>query len=153
MYEMYIAPSIAVQVISCRFASMGFALVFKAVLFQSVWAGIGGAINCCVYTGVLALTESDLLAVMAAAAIVAAFAYVMSQMHRAPATIFLTTSIMPVIPGATLFYLMHGMVQADYIMAKQQALLLGQTCLAIAFGFLIIEIATRYLPSGIAIQK
>ena len=41
--------------------------------------------------------------------------------------------------------MMHGMVQGDYVMAKQQTLLLGQTCMAIAFGFLIVEIAMRYV--------
>ena len=75
----------------------------------------------------------------------AAYAYAMSRIHRAPATIFLTTSIMPVIPGATLFYMMHGIVQSDYVMAREQTILLGQTCMAIAFGFLIVEIATRYV--------
>ena len=68
----------------------------------------------------------------------------MSRVHRAPATIFLTTSIMPVIPGATLFYMMHGFVQSDYGMASQQTILLAQTCLAVAFGFLVIEIIIRY---------
>ena len=144
-YEMYIAPSIAVQLISCGVASMGFALVFKAALCQSFWAGVGGLINCGCYLVVLHFYGNNLAAVMAGATFVAAYAYVMSRIHKAPATIFLTTSIMPVIPGATLFYMMHGMVQADYGMAKQQALLLGQTCMVIAFGFLIVEIATRYL--------
>ena len=51
---------------------------------------------------------------------------------------------MPVIPGATLFYMMHGFVQADYALASQQTMALVQTCLAIVFGFLIVEIATRY---------
>ena len=75
----------------------------------------------------------------------AAYADVMSRVHRAPATIFLTTSIMPVIPGATVFYLMHGLVQEDYRLASQQTIALAQTCLAIAFGFLVVEIATRYV--------
>ncbi len=82
---------------------------------------------------------------MAGAAFVAAYAYRMSRIHRAPATIFLTTSIMPVIPGATLFYLMHGLVQSDYALASGQTILLAQTCLAVAFGFLIVEIAMRYV--------
>ncbi|MGN1165412.1 MAG: threonine/serine exporter ThrE family protein [Lachnospiraceae bacterium] len=145
MYEMYIAPSIAVQLISCGVASMGFALVFKAALGQSVCAGIGGFINCAFYLVVLHFCGNNLAAVMAGATSVAAFAYVMSRIHRAPATIFLTTSIMPVIPGATLFYMMHGLVQADYGLAKQQTLLLLQTCMAIAFGFLIVEIVTHYV--------
>lgn len=145
IYEMYIAPSIAVQLISCGVASMGFALLFKAAVLQSFCAGIGGLINCGCYLLVLHFHGNNFAAVMAGATFVAAYAYVMSRVHRAPATIFLTTSIMPVIPGATLFYMMHGFVQADYILAKQQTILLGQTCLAIAFGFLLVEIATRYV--------
>lgn len=143
MYEMYIAPSIAVQLISCGVASMGFALVFKAEIWQSFWAGIGGLMNCGLYLVVINFWGNQLAAVMAGATFVAAFSYVMSRIHKAPATIFLTTSIMPVIPGATFFYMMHGMVQADYALAKQQMLLLGQTCMAIAFGFLLIEIITK----------
>lgn len=145
MYEMYIAPSIAVQLISCGVASMGFALVFKAAVKQSFYAGLGGAVNCACYLLVQHCQGSDFAAVIAGSAFVAAYAYLMSRVHRAPATIFLTTSIMPVIPGATLFYLMHGLVQADYALASQQTILLAQTCMAIAFGFLIIEIVTRYI--------
>lgn len=144
MYEMYIAPSIAVQLISCGIASMGFALLFQAAVKQSVSAGIGGTVNCACYLLVQELSGNNFAAVMAAATFVAAYAYIMSRVHRAPATIFLTTSIMPVIPGATLFYMMHGFVQADYALASQQTMALVQTCLAIAFGFLIVEIATRY---------
>lgn len=145
MYEMYIAPNIAVQLISCGVASMGFALVFKAAVRQSVYAGAGGLITCACYLLVQYLCGNDFAAVMAGAAFVAAYAYFMSRIHRAPATIFLTTSIMPLIPGATLFYLMHGLVQADYTAASGQTILLAQTCLAIAFGFLIVEIAMRYV--------
>ena len=142
---MYIAPSIAVQLISCGVASMGFALVFKAAVRQSFYAGIGGLINCACYLIVQYFCSNDFAAVMAGAAFVAAYAYFMSRIHRAPATIFLTTSIMPLIPGATLFYLMHGLVQADYQAASGQTILLAQTCLAVAFGFLIVEIAMRYV--------
>ena len=144
MYEMYIAPSILVQLVSCGVASMGFALVFKAAVLQSVYAGVGGAINCACYVLVLDIWGNDFAAVMAGAAVVASYAFLMSRVHRAPATIFLTTSIMPVIPGATLFYMMHGFVQADYGLASQQTIQLAKTCLAIAFGFLLVEIVTRY---------
>lgn len=145
IYEMYIAPSIAVQLISCGIASAGFALLFKAALKQSIYAGIGGLLNWACYLLALTFTGSTFIAVIAAATFVAAYAYVMSRIHRAPGTIFLTTAIMPVIPGATLFYMMHGFVQADYTLAAEQSILLLQTCLAIAFGFLLVEIATRYV--------
>lgn len=145
MYEMYIAPSIIVQLVTCGVASMGFALMFKASVLHSVYAGIGGLFNCGCFLLVQHFHGNNFTAVMAGAAFVAAYAYAMSRFHRAPSTIFLTTAIMPVIPGATLFYMMHGVVQADYVLAKQQTILLGQTCIAIAFGFLLVEIATRYV--------
>lgn len=145
MYEMYIAPGIAVQLISCGFASMGFALLFKASVGQSFSAGIGGMINCGVYLLVQHFGGNNFMAVMAGATFVAAYSYVMSRVHRAPSTIFLTTAIMPVIPGATLFYMMHGFVQADYGLARQQTISLAQTCLAICFGFLVVEVVMRYI--------
>ncbi|MCI8561004.1 MAG: threonine/serine exporter family protein [Dorea sp.] len=148
MYEMYIAPSIMVQLLSCGVASMGFALLFQAAVRQSFFAGIGGMVNCACYLLVQNLNGNNFAAVMAGAAFVAGYAYIMSRVHRAPATIFLTTSIMPVIPGATLFYMMHGFVQADYGLAMEQTIALAQTCLAIAFGFLIVEIVTRQV-SGV----
>ncbi len=44
-----------------------------------------------------------------------------------------------------MFYMMHGFVQADYELASQQAIQLAKTCLAVAFGFLLVEIVTRYV--------
>lgn len=148
MYEMYIAPSILVQLISCGLASLGFALLFKTSVKQSIYAGIGGLINCGCYLIVLELYNSYFMAVFAGAAFVAGYAFVMSRIHRSPTTIFLTTSIMPVIPGATLFYMMHGFVQKDFALASHQAFVLMQTCIAIAFGFLLVDIVTRYVKWG-----
>ena len=108
-------------------------------------AGIGGLLNCACYTAALAFSGNSFVAVLAGAVFVAAYSYVMSRVHRAPATIFLTTSVMPIIPGATLFYMMHGFVQADYAQAAQQAITLVETGLAIAFGFMIVGIVTRYV--------
>ena len=147
MYEMYIAPSLTVQLLSCGIASMGFALFFKAELKQSISAGVGGFFNWACYAAVAELSGSSFAASLAGAVFVAGYSYVMSRVHRAPATIFLTTSIMPIIPGATLFYMMHGFVQADYIQAMEQTILLFQTALAIAFGFMIVGIITRYIRS------
>lgn len=145
MYEMYIAPNVAVQLVSCGIASMGFAWLFKAATKQSVYAGIGGVLTCGTYLIVEWLHGSMFFCAVGSAAVVAAYAFIMSRYHRAPATIFLTTSIMPVVPGASLFYMMYGFEQGDYVLANQQAISLATTCLAIAFGFLLVDIASKYV--------
>ena len=145
MYEMCLTPSVPVQLISCGIASMGFAWLFKAADKQAFYVGIGGSMTWGAYLIAQYFHGDTFICTIVAAAVVAAYAFIMSRYHRAPATIFLTTSIMPVVPGASLFYMMYGFEQGDYVMANQQAITLATTCLAIAFGFLLVDIASQYV--------
>ena len=145
MYEMCLTPSVPAQLISCGIASMGFAWLFKAADKQAFYVGIGGSMTWGAYLIAQYLHGDTFICTIVAAAVVAAYAFIMSRYHRAPATIFLTTSILPVVPGANLFYMMYGIEQRDYAMANQQAIMLATTCLAIAFGFLLVDIASQYV--------
>ena len=77
-------------------------------------------VNCGCYLLVQNLNGNNFAAVMAGAAFVAAYAYIMSRVHRAPATIFLTTSIMPVIPGGD-FVLYDAWICAGGLWSGQRA--------------------------------
>ena len=145
MYEMCLTPSVLAQLISCGIASMGFAWLFKAADKQAFYVGIGGSMTWGAYLIAQYLHGDTFICTIVAATVVAAYAFIMSRYHRAPATIFLTTSILPVVPGANLFYMMYGIEQRDYAMANQQAITLATTCLAIAFGFLLVDIASQYV--------
>ncbi|MCI8639376.1 MAG: threonine/serine exporter family protein [Coprococcus sp.] len=145
MDAQYVSPSALIQIIGCGVGSLGFALMFKASVRHSLVAGLGALLNYGSYLVVLHFQGSNFLAVLVSAALVAVFAYIMSRIYKAPSTIFLTTAILPMVPGSALFYMMYGLTQADYGMAKEQVVLIGEICLAIAFGFLVVEIATRYL--------
>lgn len=67
----------------------------------------------------------------------------MSRINKAPSTIFLTASVFPLIPGPNLYYMMYGCVSRDYNMAVDETIILLVTCLAIAFGFNIVDIVSR----------
>ena len=73
----------------------------------------------------------------------AAYAFIMSRINKAPATIFLTASAFPLIPGPNLYYMMYGWVSADQAMARSETGILLETCLAIALGFLIVDVVSR----------
>ena len=75
----------------------------------------------------------------------AAYAFVMSRVNKAPATIFLTASAFPLIPGPNLYYMMYGWVSGDSAMAGNETWVLLETCLAIALGFLIVDVVSRYV--------
>lgn len=45
--------------------------------------------------------------------------------------------------GARLYYLMYGVVSRNFSMAAEHARVLLETCLGIAFGFIIVDVISR----------
>ena len=46
-------------------------------------------------------------------------------------------------PGARVYYLMYGVVSRNFSLAAEHALVLLETCLGIAFGFIIVDVISR----------
>ena len=108
-----------------------------------IYSGIGAFFTWAIYLVVYEVWPSNFGATMAGAIFVAAYAFIMSRVNKAPATIFLTASAFPLIPGPNLYYMMYGWVSADSAMAGREMDLLLETCLAIALGFLIVDVVSR----------
>lgn len=132
-----------IQLISCTIACVGFALWFKIKGVQVLYSGVGAFFTWLIYMIVFAVWPSNFGATMAGAVFVAAYAFIMSRINKAPATIFLTASAFPLIPGPNLYYMMYGWVSADQAMARSETGILLETCLAIALGFLIVDVVSR----------
>lgn len=135
--------SIPVQLVSCTIACIGFALWFKIRGWQVVYSGIGAFFTWAIYIAVFALRPSNFLATLVASVFVAFYAFVMSRVNKAPSTIFLTASVFPLIPGPNLYYMMYGCVTKDINLAFGEMIVLFATCLAIAFGFIVVDVASR----------
>ena len=112
-----------------------------------MYSGIGAFITWGIYVVVFEITPSNFLATLIAAIFVAFYAFVMSRVNKAPSTIFLTASVFPLIPGPNLFYMMYGFASKDPAMAINETIVLVVTCLAIAFGFNIVDILTRSIAN------
>ncbi|MDD5823538.1 MAG: threonine/serine exporter family protein [Firmicutes bacterium] len=141
-----LADGLAVQLASCTTACVGFALWFNIKGKQVVWAGVGAFFTWYIY----AIAEyqfhlGNFVATLLGAAFVATFALVMARVCKAPSTIFLTASSFPLIPGPNLYYVLYGFVSKDYALVGSETYLLFETCIAIAVGFLIVDIIVRNL--------
>jgi uncharacterized membrane protein YjjP (DUF1212 family) len=138
-----IAHNIWIQLISCTIACVGFALWFK-IRGRQVWfSGIGAFVTWAIYAFVYWLLPDNFVATLAGACFVSLYAFVMSRVNKAPSTIFLTATVFPLIPGPNLYYMMYGFVTSDKEMIWEEAVVLFETCLAIAFGFLLVDFICR----------
>ena len=135
--------NIPIQLISCTVACIGFAFWFKIRGRQVLYSGIGAFFTWGIYILVYDLRPSNFLATLVAAVFVAFYAFFMSRINKAPSTIFLTASVFPLIPGPNLYYMMYGCVSKDIELAFGEMMVLFATCLAIAFGFIIVDVASR----------
>lgn len=140
--------SIPIQLVSCTIACVGFAFWFQIRGKQVIYSGIGAFITWSIYLIVFEVEPSNFLATLIAAIFVAAYAFVMSRINKAPSTIFLTASVFPLIPGPNLYYMMYGCVTRDIPLAFSETVILLATCLAIAFGFNIVDIAARSIMNA-----
>ena len=140
--------SIPIQLVSCTIACVGFAFWFQIRGKQVIYSGIGAFITWSIYLIVFEIEPSNFLATLVAAIFVAAYALVMSRINKAPSTIFLTASVFPLIPGPNLYYMMYGCVTRDIPLAFSETVILLATCLAIAFGFNIVDIAARSIMNA-----
>jgi len=140
-----LASSFTVQLISCTLACVGFGLWFNVRGIQILYTGIGAFFTWAVYYELYNITQSNFLATLVGAMFVAAYAQIMARVNKAPATIFLTVSVFPLVPGPNLYYLMYYIVMEDYKQAGSQGLTLLLTCLGIALGFIVIDIFNKYM--------
>ena len=141
--------SIPIQLISCTIACTGFAWWFKIRGRQVLYTSVGAFFTWAIYLVVFELEPSNFLATLLASIFVAFYAFIMSRINKAPSTIFLTASVFPLIPGPNLYYMMYGCVSRDMEMAFSETVVLLATCLAIAFGFIIVDVVSRGIMRGL----
>lgn len=141
--------SVPIQLISCTIACTGFALWFKVRGRQVLYSSVGAFFTWAIYLLVYAYEPSNFLATLVASMFVGFYAFIMARINRAPSTIFLTASVFPLIPGPNLYYMMYGCVSRNAEMAVSETIVLIATCLAIAFGFIIVDMASRYIMAAL----
>lgn len=133
------------QLLCAFLATLGFGLLFKAPLRDLPFAALGGALSWGAYLGLKALSGSDALAFFAASIIVGLYSEAASVLLRRPATVFIISAIIPLVPGAgmyrTMFEAVSGNAQASAEIGFQTLTLAG----AIAGGLAVASAVSRIL--------
>lgn len=133
-----------IQLMASAIGTAGFAVWFNIKGRQVWYSGVGAFITWATYKLVMGWTDNVFTAALVASMFVALYAHIMARVNKAPATIFLVASIFPLIPGAALYYMCYGIVMDMPEFAKEKGAVLLETCLAIAVGFILVEVVMNY---------
>ncbi len=92
---------------------IGFSILFNIHRMGIVLGCIGGVIGWGAYCIVIALDGSGATAMLVSSAVVAVYAEVMARARKSPAIGYLVVSLIPLIPGSSLYYTMTYMVRGE----------------------------------------
>lgn len=95
------------------FACLGFGLVFNIQGVGVLVCGLGAALGWFVYLIALVFHESDIFAAFLAAMVIAAYSEWMARVRRCPVTGYLQIALLPLVPGAGIYYTMQYAITGD----------------------------------------
>ncbi len=102
------------QLISSFTGSFGFAALYN-LHGKKLWsAGLAGMISWLVYLIFQSMTENNFLINMFAAMAATIYAELMARILKTPATIYLISGIIPLVPGGDLYYTMNYAIAKDW---------------------------------------
>ena len=102
-----------IELVTAFLASIGFALLFNVRRDRVVPASVGGLLGWGVYLLAVALGAADIPGYFAAAVVITVYAEAMARIVKCPATIFLATAAIPLVPGGTLYRSMYAFMSSD----------------------------------------
>lgn len=133
------------QLLWAFLATLGFGVLFRAPARDLPFAAFGGAVSWGVYLAIKAMTGTDSLSYFAASIAVGLYAEMAAAMLKRPATLFIISAIIPLVPGAgmyrTMFEAVAGRADASLTIGFQTLTLAG----AIASGLAVASAVSRIL--------
>ena len=135
-----------IPIVSAALGSLSFAMFF-GVRSRKLWFSLlGGALNWGMY--LLAMKKMGLPETMAYALGAAAgtlYAEILARIVKTPVTVFVITSVIPMVPGGPLYYTMLGLLQGDKATFVDRGLYTLSAAGAMALGIFAATMLFRLL--------
>ena len=124
-------------VVTGTIGSAGFAVLFGIKPKHVGFAAIGGAIATLVYVLLDVAGVNLFVSNFFATLVCVIYANIFARLLKTPSLVFITASIIPLVPGGSLFYTMSNLIIGDSSLAKVYGLNTLQVALGIAGGIVI----------------
>lgn len=132
-----------VQCVASMVGCIGFSIMFNIHGLGVLFCSLGGAIAWAVYCLSVYLGCGDLLCYFFSALTAAAYAEIMARIRKFPAISYLVVSILPLIPGAGIYYTTNHLVRGDMSSFASQGKHTIAIAGVIAVGILLISTVVR----------
>ena len=130
-----------IQILAGFVGSLGFAILFHIRGKRRLLAAIGGLLSWLLFVLLSKWIKSEPVVYFVVACVISVYAEIMARVLKTPTTIFVTTSLIPLIPGGSLYYTMVLAFQGDFDTFLPKAIYTLQLASALALG---ISVSTTF---------
>lgn len=116
--------------------SLGFALLFHVRREKLLLASLGGLLAWIVYLLMGFVSDQDVVRYFVSSVVLTVYAELLARRVKCPATLFLVTAAVPLIPGGSLYHTMQYFMENDLESFSRQGLTTVLLAVAIAVGML-----------------
>ena len=134
------------QLITAFIGSLGFAILFRVRREFLLVASLGGLFSWGIYLGAIAAGQSIFMSCLLASAFSAFYAELLARLRKAPGVLFFIPSVIPLVPGGSLYYTMIAAMERNWAEFSARGLDTIAFAAAISGGILaVISVRSLFL--------
>ena len=139
-----------IQVITAGLGAGGYSILFNIRRDKLPYASAGGSLAWIIYILASQTTTNAIITNMLAAAFATLYSEIFARIKKAPTTVFLIPSIMPMIPGGGLFYTMSAVINNNSELFEKYFITTIETALGISIGIMFMSlIGVKLVKKGL----
>lgn len=126
------------EFITAAIATICFSLIFGAPKKYYPLCGLIGALSWVMYIGLLDVGLSDTESIFITTVIIIILSRIAAVRCRCPVTVFLIAGIIPLVPGAGIYWSAYYLVTNQFALAADKGFLAFKAAIAIVLGIVIV---------------
>ena len=131
-----------IQIITGAIGTLGFGILFNVRGKKLAAVTAAGGVSWGIFITLCALGASEVTAYLICAIGISVFAEIMARALKAPATVFTTPSLIPFIPGSSLYYTLAYAFGKNFELFAEKALSTLSLASALAIGVITASAMT-----------
>lgn len=121
-----------------------FSVIFNAPKSEISLCGLTGGIGWIIYKIFINYSYGIATATFFSAVVITILSRILANLRKTPITVFLISGIIPLVPGATIYYTLYNIVLSNNYLAALKGLETLKTAGAIAVAVIIVLSLPRY---------
>jgi len=125
------------QILTGFLGTCGFGILFNIRGRRWIFAVLGGLISWTLFVVLGLVLANEPLRYFIVSLLLSAYAEIMARILKTPTTTFIMTSLIPLIPGGSLYYTMSHAISGEWGNFTARALYTLQLAVALALGIVV----------------